>query len=95
MLTNPQRIALLQKLTDAQPVNTFSESDGTRGALHQMNPVHTIVNHLRPILILFSRVRLSYPSGLFPASFRTILHYTLPPCVLHARLITSCKIRSS
>jgi len=57
-----------------------------------MNPVHTIVYHLRPILTLFSRVRLSYPSGLLPTSFHTVLHYTLPPCTLHARPITSCKI---
>jgi hypothetical protein len=69
------RITLLQKLTAAQLVNTFSESYGTRGALHQMNPVNTIVYHLRTILILFSRVRLSYPTSLLPMSFRTALHF--------------------
>jgi hypothetical protein len=89
MLTNPLRIVPLQKLTAAQLVNTHSEYYGTRGVLHQMNPVNTIVYHLRTILILFSRVRLSYPSSLLPTSFRTLLHYCLPPCVLQAPLITS------
>jgi hypothetical protein len=85
MSTNPQRIALLQKLTAARLVNTFTESDGNQGVLHQMNPVHTIVNHLRPILILSSRVRLCNPSGLLPTSCRTVLHYPLPPCLLGDR----------
>jgi hypothetical protein len=97
MLTNLQRISLHQKLTAAQIANTFQAFYGTRAFPSQMNPVHTIVCHLRPILILFSHLCLGFPSVLLPTGFRTKALYTLRSAPKHAiaRLITSCMIWSS
>jgi hypothetical protein len=48
----------------------------------QYNQYHSILS----ILILFIRLRISYPSGLFPSGSPTnILHsFLFPPFVLHA-----------
>ena len=77
MLTDPWRIALLQKPTATQLVNTFPAFYGTRSFLRQTNSVHTIPFYLRSILILFSHIRLRFPSDLLPTGFRTKTLYAL------------------
>jgi hypothetical protein len=41
----------------------------------QINPIHTVPSYLRSILILFTRLRLGLPSGLFPSRFPTNILY--------------------
>jgi hypothetical protein len=55
--------------------------------LSYMNPLHTtpFCHSLRSILILFTRLRLGFPSGLFPSGFNTNILYSFlfSPVVLH------------
>jgi hypothetical protein len=54
--------------------------------LSQINPIHIIPSYLRPILILYTHLCLSFPSGLFPSGLPTNILYALlsTPFVLHA-----------
>ena len=81
---------LLEKLTGLQLVKKFPAFHGTPRfitaltsvrhlSLSWTNPIQSIYPHptsLRPILILFTHLRLGLPSGLFPSGFPTKTLYT-------------------
>jgi hypothetical protein len=89
--------ALFEKLLIVRPLKKFPAFYGTQRfitvftrAIHWYlswaRSIQSIPSHpvsLRPILILFTHLRLGLPSGLFPSWFPPLPHSCYMPCPFH------------